>query len=38
MNEVCFLGYVVSAQAVRIEDEQIEAVKNWLEPTFVRDI
>ena len=37
-DKVCFLGYVVSAQGVRIEDEQIKAVKNWLEPTSVRDI
>ena len=28
----------MSAQAVRIEDKQIEAVKNWPEPTLVRDI
>ena len=28
----------MSAQAVRMEDERIEAVKNWLEPTSVRDI
>ena len=28
----------MSAQAVRIEDERIEAVKNWPEPTSVRDI
>ena len=28
----------MSAQAVRMEDEQIEAVKNWPEPTSVRDI
>ena len=26
------------AQGVKIEDEQIEAVKNWPEPTSVRDI
>ena len=26
------------AQAVKIEDKQIEAVKNWPEPTSVRDI
>ena len=32
------MGYVVLAQAVRIKDEQIEAVKNWPEPTSVRDI
>ena len=27
-DEVRFLGYVVSAQGVRIEDKQIEVVKN----------
>ena len=37
-DEVCFLGYIVSAQGVRMEDERIEAVKNWPEPTSVRDI
>ena len=37
-DEVCFLGYIVSAQGVRMEDEQIEAVKNWPELTFIRDI
>ena len=37
-NEVCFLGYVVSAQGMQIKDERIEAVKNWLEPKSVRDI
>ena len=37
-DEVCFLGYVVSAQGVRMEDERIEAVKNWPEPTSVRNI
>ena len=37
-DEVCFLGYIVLAQGVRMEDERIEAVKNWPEPTSVRDI
>ena len=37
-NEVCFLDYIVSAQEIRMEDEQIEVVKNWPEPTSVRDI
>ena len=27
-DEICFLGYIVLAQGVRIEDEQIKAVKN----------
>ena len=37
-DEVRFLGYVVSAQGVRMEDERIEAVRNWPEPKSVRDI
>ena len=37
-NKVCFLSYIVLAQRVRIEDKQIEAVKNWPEPTLVTDI
>ena len=36
-NEVCFLGYV-SSQVVKMEDEWIEAVKNWPELTSIRDI
>ncbi len=37
-DKVRFLGYVVSAQEVRIKDERIKAVKNWPEPKLVRDI
>ena len=37
-DKVCFLGYVVLAEKVRIEDEQIKAVKNWPKQTLVRDI
>ena len=37
-DEVRFLGYVVSAQGVRKEEERIEAVKNWPEPKLMRDI
>ena len=37
-NKVCFLGYIVSAQEVQIEDEKIEAVRNWPEPKSVKDI
>ena len=31
-DKVCFLGYVVLAQEVKMEDEQIEVVKNSPEP------
>ena len=37
-DEVRFLGYVVSAQRVRMEEKQIEAVKNWPKPKSMRDI
>ncbi len=37
-DEVRFLGYIVSHQSIRIEEEQIKAVRDWLEPQSVRDI
>ena len=37
-EEVQFLGYVVSSKGIRMEDERIEAVKQWPEPQSVRDI
>ena len=37
-DEVCFLGYIVLAQGIQIEDERIEEVSNWPEPKLVRDI
>ena len=37
-EEVRFLGYVVSSKGIRMEDERIEAVKQWPEPQSVRDI
>ena len=37
-HEIRFLGYVVSAQRVRIEDKRIEAVRNWPKPKSMKDI
>lgn len=37
-DEVCFLGFVILAQGIRMEEERIEAVKAWVEPKSVRDI
>ena len=31
-DEVWFLGYVVSSKGIRIEDERIEAIKQWPKP------
>ena len=33
-----FIGYVVSSQGIRMEDERIKAVKNWPELKSVQDI
>ncbi len=35
---VRFLGFVVLAQGIRMEEERIEAVRDWPEPQSVRDI
>ncbi len=37
-DEVQFLGFVVSANRIKMEEEKIEAVKTWPEPKSVRDI
>ena len=37
-DEICFLGYIVSAQGVKIEKERVDFVKDWLEPKSIRDI
>ena len=37
-EEVRFLGYVISSQEIRMEEERIDAVKAWPEPKLIRDI
>ena len=37
-EKVWFLGYVLSSKGIRMEDERIEAVKQWPEPQSVQDI
>ncbi len=37
-DEVRFLGFVVSAQGIRIEEKKIKAVRDWPKPQSVRDI
>ena len=37
-DEVRFLGYIVWAQGVKIEEERIDVVKNWPEPKSIHDI
>ena len=35
---VAFLGYVVSKEGVMVDPQKIEAVKNWVRPSFVNEI
>ena len=37
-DEVKFLGFVVSIDGIRIEEESIDAIKKWPEPKSVQDI
>ncbi len=37
-DKVQFLGFVISAQGIRIEEEKIEIVGDWPKPLSVRDI
>ncbi len=37
-DKVWLLGFVVSSQGIRMEEERIEEVKAWVEPKSVRDI
>ena len=34
-DKIRFLGYIVSAQIMQIENERIKAVKSWLQPKSV---
>ena len=37
-DKVWFLGYIILAYRIKIEDKQIKAVKNWPKPKLVQDI
>ena len=37
-DKICFLGYIMLAQGVKIEDKWIKTMKNWPKPTSARDI
>ncbi len=37
-DEVRFLGYIVSYQGIRMEEERIKAVRDWPKSQSVRDI
>lgn len=37
-KKVYFLDFIILAQSIYIENEKIEAIKNWLKPKQVKDI
>ena len=37
-KEMQFLGYIVSSQGIRIEDEKIKAVRYWPKPKSIQNI
>ncbi len=37
-NEVRFLGFIALAKGIRMEEEKIEAIKDWPDPQSVRNI
>jgi hypothetical protein len=37
-DRVIFLGYVVSAQGVEVDESKIEAIKNWPTPVNVNQV
>jgi len=36
MSKVIFLGYVVSAQGIEVEEEKVKAIREW--PTTVTEV
>ena len=37
-DEIKFLEYIILSQAIRMKNERIEVVRNWLESKSVQDI
>ena len=38
MKEVGFLGVVIGPEGIRIEEEKVKGVLDWLTPTCIKDI
>ena len=38
LPEVEFLGHVVSAEGIKVANDKVDAVANWLQPSCVRDV
>jgi len=37
-SEVTFLGYIVSAQGIKVDESKIEVIRSWPLPKSIRDV
>jgi hypothetical protein len=33
-----FLGYIISTRGVKVDEEKIEAIRDWLKPASIADV
>jgi hypothetical protein len=38
VSEIKFLGHIISAQGIRVNEEKVKAIKDWPEPTSSKDV
>ena len=38
MNKVVFLGYVVSAKGIEVDEENVKSIKEWPTPKLITEV
>ena len=38
MDKVVFLGYVVSAKGIEVDEEKVKAIKEWSTPKSITEV
>jgi len=38
MSKIIFLGYVVSAQGIDVDEEKVKAIREWPMPTSITEV
>lgn len=38
VKKVVFLGYIISSRRVKIDEEKIEAIRDWPKPASIADV